>query len=86
MMTKKDMIEIFYPIIEKDKIEELHSNYSEIEDLDLSDIGIDSLGILSIVLNLEQKIEKEIDISNLNINSINSLNKIERFVYGNINI
>lgn len=81
---QSDFYKIFEGFLEDNKISTLLNEYNNVKDLPLQQIGIDSLSLMGIVINISNFYQLEIDFEKFNIEDINSLDKINKYINSNV--
>lgn len=75
-MYKELTRKIFDGIINQNDIADIQNNIEEYWDKEITELGIDSLTYMQLVLRIEEITKKEIDLDNFDIESISTLGKI----------
>lgn len=66
--------------IEKNDLEKIINNYEQYKSYTLLQLGIDSLDIMGLVLDMEKIYNIEIDFEKFDISDIETLEKMEKFI------
>ncbi len=73
---------IFQGVLTDDEIFKISSDVKSYGDVKLSQLGVDSIGLMSVVFNLEDHLQTEIDFEELRIEDFETINKIGLFIDG----
>lgn len=79
-MKKKWLYEILSPALQADEILNIENNYSKFQHILISNLGIDSINLFSIILNIEKYTKTEIDVTSISLEDLNTLEKIEEYI------
>ncbi|SCN25776.1 Phosphopantetheine attachment site [Clostridium sp. N3C] len=79
-MMIKEMNKLLTNYIEKNDLEKIINNYEQYKSYTLLQLGIDSLDIMGLVLDMEKIYNIEIDFEKFDISDIETLEKMEKFI------
>ncbi|NLZ35557.1 MAG: acyl carrier protein [Clostridiales bacterium] len=79
-MMIKEMNKLLTNYIEKNDLEKIINNYEQYKSYTLLQLGIDSLDIMGLVLDIEKIYNIEIDFEKFDISDIETLEKMEKFI------
>lgn len=71
---------IFNGFLSNETIDKINLNYEKYKDVDLLNLGVDSLDIMGIVFSIEEHYKKEINFETFDIDEIKTLEKIKNFI------
>lgn len=63
-------------------IEMVCDKYDEYKDTPLSELGVDSMALMALVINIEKAFGQEIDYEAFDLADVSTLGRIERFLAG----
>lgn len=66
-------------------IPNIKQNYMKYENLPLNAIGVDSLNLIQLIMRIEDLASIELDYFNFEVEEINSLNRLNSYIYRLIN-
>lgn len=61
-------------------IETIRDSYDEYKDTPLSDLGVDSMAQMALVINLERAFGREIDYEAFDLSEVSTLSRIEQLL------
>ena len=72
--------ELFAGILSSEAISDIKAKYETVKDLPLGQLGVDSMTMMAIVLQIEQVYGIQIDFSSFDIDNISTLSNIESYL------
>lgn len=72
--------ELFEGLIEEDMINRIIEDFDGYKDVTIFELGVDSLDVMNLVLNIEEKYDKDINFDDFNIDTINTPQKIQDYI------
>lgn len=79
-VTLENLIKILNDFLPSEKVDDIILNYEDYKQKSLTYLGIDSLSIMGLILNIQKISGKEIDFETFNIEDIESLEKLNYFI------
>lgn len=83
MLSKNELVKILSPYLSTDQLSKIEVEYADIQDKELYEIGVDSLALMGVLMNIEELTGKQFDFSTMDFDKINSLSKIEDTIHEN---
>jgi acyl carrier protein len=62
------------------RIAELIADYERYQDVPLSNLGLDSLSVMGLVINIEDRLGRQVDYETFDISALETLGKARRFL------
>lgn len=72
--------EIFSGLVDPSIIEKIKLDITKYENIELSNIGVDSLSLMELVLRIEELSEYKFDFDNFDIKSVSTVGKVLKLV------
>lgn len=70
------LYKIFNGLVSDDTLNSIINDFEKIADIDIMELGVDSLAIMELVFRIEELIETEIDYENFKIDEIRTPRRI----------
>lgn len=82
----RNIQEIFNGLVPEPLIKDIIDNYEEYKNIPLTKLGIDSLVMIGILLEIDKLFNLKIDYENFDLNMMKTLQSLENFIEGSFSL